>query len=88
MSDEGCQMAMCVNLLSNSCTSFGPGHFTFMLPMQDRVLVFTDHSLMKFTLDGLPCESILLDYPVTDAVMDKTKNIFVAQGDIIKKFSI
>ena len=59
-----------------------------MLPAQDKVLVFTDHSLIKFTLFGTPCESILLDYPVTDAVMDQTKNIFVVQGEIIKKFLI
>ena len=59
-----------------------------MLPVQDRVLVFTDHSVVKFTLDGTPCDSILLDFPVTDAVMDQTKNVFVAQGDIIKKFLI
>ena len=53
-----------------------------MIPGKDRVLVFTDHSVIKFTSDGTPCESIILDSPVNDAVVDKEGRVMVFQKEV------
>ena len=45
----------------------GPGSFRFAIPIEDKVVAFTDHSLFIFSSDGIPDESIILDRPVVDA---------------------
>ena len=63
-----------VNLPDGSCVPFGwrgryagPGKFSFAFPICDRVMVFTDHSVITFLKDGQPCQSIILDDAITDA---------------------
>ena len=74
ISDTGCQMLYKVNLPDSSCVPFGwrgryagPGKFCFAFPTRDRVLVFTDHSVITFLKDGTPCQSIILDDAIIDA---------------------
>ena len=63
-----------VNLPDSSCVPFGwrgryagPGKFSFAFPTCDRVMVFTDHSVITFLKDDKPCHSIILDDAITDA---------------------
>ena len=74
ISDTCCQMLYKVNLPDSSCVPFGwrgryagPGKFSFAFPTRDRVMVFTDHSVITFLKDDTPCQSIILDDAITDA---------------------
>lgn len=37
------------------------------VPLAEQVVIITDHSAIFFLKDGTPCESVLLDNPITDA---------------------
>ena len=45
----------------------GPGSFCLAVPLAEQVVIITDHSAIFFLKDGTPCESVLLDKPITDA---------------------
>ena len=45
----------------------GPGSFCLAVPIAEQVVIITDHSAIYFLKDGTPCESVLLDKPITDA---------------------
>ena len=68
ISNTGCQMVLKVNIGDGSCVPFGwkgaysgPGKFIFAFPAPDKVMLFTDHSVINILKNDTPCESILLD---------------------------
>ena len=92
MSDSGNQTIMVVNVADKSCSPFrwsgrytGPGTFRLALPVNDHVLVFTDHSAISFLMDGTPCESLVLDEGVSDSNLS-FDTIFVAESNLIRKY--
>ena len=91
VSDIGNQTLIKVNLADKSCIPFGwrgrysgPGTFRLALPVNDQVMVFTDHSVISFLEDGTPCQSLILDEGIADA-NNSFGTTFVAEAKTIKK---
>ena len=79
-----------MNISDSSCVPFGwkgryagPGKFSFAFPASDRVMVFTDHSMITFLKDDKPCESIILDKAIVDAEL-WADTVFVATSTNIR----
>ena len=92
VSDTGNQIILKVNLADKSCIPFGwtgryagPGKFCFAFPAPDQVMVFTDHSVISFLMDGTPCQSIILEEEVVDA-SSLHDTILVAEKNSIREY--
>ena len=91
ISDAGCQKIYKVNISDSSCVPFGwkgryagPGRFSFAFPAPDKVMAFTDHSVITFMKDDKPCESIILDEAIVDAGM-WADSVFVATNTNVRE---
>ena len=85
-------MAMKVNLADGSCVPFGwkgryagPGKFIFAFPTPDKVMMFTDHSVINVTKDDTPCESVLLDEVIVNAKLWQN-TVFVSTEKSVYEF--
>ena len=92
ISDTGCQMVLKVNIGDGSCVPFGwkgafsgPGKFIFAFPAPDKVMLFTDHSVINVLKNDTPCESILLDDIILDAKL-WVDTVFVSTENAVTQF--
>ena len=92
ISDTGCQMVLKVNIGDGSCVPFGwkgsysgPGKFIFAFPAPDKVMLFTDHSVINILKNDTPCESILLDDIILDAKL-WVDTVFVSTENAVTQF--
>ena len=62
-----------------------PAYIMFAFPAPDKVMMFTDHSMISVLKDDTPCESVLLDEIIVDASL-WVDTVFVSTENSVTQF--